>query len=80
MQYWLIAAKRNKGEEILGLMQAIGLAFAGKIEDKVYSDLMPDYNLDSFDDDDISDAELKDQAAAFFGYPMGATVESEVEE
>jgi hypothetical protein len=65
----LIAAKRNRGEEILGLAQAIGLAFGGKADERAIEELIPEYNQDSFDDDPDDD-DLKQQAAAFFGVPI----------
>jgi len=67
----MIAAKRNRGEEILGLAQAIGLAFGGKMDERTIEELIPEYNQDEFDEDpDIED--LKQQAANFFGVPIDA--------
>lgn len=65
----MIAAKRNRGEEVLGLAQAIGLALGGKMDERTIAELIPEYNQDEFDNDP-DDEDLKQQAANFFGVPI----------
>jgi hypothetical protein len=71
LEYWLIAAKRNRGEAVLDLAQAIGLALGGKIDERAIAELIPEYTEDGFDDDP-GDDDLKQQAAVFFGVPIDA--------
>jgi hypothetical protein len=65
----MIAAKRNQGEAIQDLAQAIGLALGGKMDERTIAELIPEYNQDKFDDDP-DDEDLKQQAATFFGVPI----------
>ena len=69
LEYWVIAAKRNRGEEIQDLAQAIGLALGGKMDERTIAELIPEYNQDEFDDDP-DDEDLKQQVASFFGVPI----------
>jgi hypothetical protein len=52
-------------------VQAIGFAIGGKLDNAALSELIPDYDHSDDEDEEISDKDLADQAAAFFGYPTG---------